>query len=196
MVNSNIYKRTKLFKRTTAHSKLLIFVAISILLVALVYAPSSTISVPNLANHGSTTCKPAGKSAAGLQLKKCCWQTTEGYPGTRKDVTYCSTCEDGGTRGMINCTEPTKQSSTTRLTDDIIARLGEGHTFEQIQPTDQGIQLPKSGDTVAPKDGGIVTDTNPPINDNNPPKNNDANPPRIDKGKKSGDSGSGSGNNK
>jgi hypothetical protein len=190
MVNSKNHERRKLFNQITMHSQPVILLVTSILLVSLVYAPSSTFSVPNLANSSSTTCKPAGKSAAGLQLKKCCWQTTEGYPGTRKDVTYCSTCEDGGTRGMINCTEPTKQSSTSRLTDDIIARLGEGHTFEQIQPTDQGTQPPKSGDIVAPKDGGIVTDTNPPVNDKNPPKNNDANPPRTDKGKQSGDSGS------
>jgi hypothetical protein len=167
----------------TIRSKLVIFVVISVLVIALIYAPSSTFSVPNLANTGNATCKPAGKSAAGLQLKKCCWQTTEGYPGTRKDVTYCSTCEDGGTRGMINCTEPTKQSST-RLTDDIIARLGEGHTFEPATstPPPSGPAAPKQGDIVAPKDGGVVTDTNPPVK-------NDANAPSKDQRTQSGDSG-------
>jgi hypothetical protein len=172
----------------TLYSKLVIFVVMSVLVIALIYAPSSTFSVPNFDQYDSR-CKPTGKnSAAGLQLSKCCWTTTEGYPGTRKEVTYCSTCENGGTRGMINCTEPTKQSST-RLTDDIIARLGEGHTFEQTQPTDQGIQPPKSGDTGAPKDGGIVTDTNPPVNDNIPLIKNDANAPLKNQRTQSSDSG-------
>jgi hypothetical protein len=123
----------------------LIFVVISMLTVVLVYSPSSTFSVPNRSNDSVADCKPTGKqSENGLALVKCCWKHTEGFP--RTTVTYCSTCEDGGTRGKINCTDPVKEF-TGRIPSDIVPP--QDGVLEQ-PPTP-----PESG-PVAPLKGGIL----------------------------------------
>ena len=159
------------------------FVFIFVLIAVLVYSPAITYSVPNRSNSSSADCKSTGKqSQNGLALVKCCWKTTEGYPGLRKDVTYCSTCEDGGTRGKINCTDPVKQF-TGRIPDEIVAPqdgvLEQPPTFapgtspgvlEQLQqnegvppelgflerqqqpPTDQEAATPQFTEPVCPQD--------------------------------------------
>ena len=103
-------------------NKHLIFVIISVLVITLVYTPSITFAVPNEANSPGTKCDPAGKSDGtgwvpkGRSLVKCCWS---GFDDKYKVVTYCSTCEDGGTRGKINCTDPVQSFTLPSNLDDI-----------------------------------------------------------------------------
>jgi hypothetical protein len=113
-----------------------ILLVITVLLVALIYTPAITFSVENQANHFATRCKPTGKQGPpphGLALVKCCWEVRD-EGGLGGFVTYCSTCEDGGTRGKINCTEPTKQSFTLpdRLPPGVLQNLP---TLEQVPTT-------------------------------------------------------------
>src|SRR5687767_6492449 len=103
-------------------NKHLIFVIISVLVIMLVYTPSITFAVSNQANSAFARCDPAGKSdgsgpvPAGRQLVKCCW---EAYDDNWNVQTYCSTCEDGGTRGKINCTDPVQSFRFPSNLDDI-----------------------------------------------------------------------------
>jgi hypothetical protein len=71
---------------------------------------------------------------AGRQLVKCCW---EAYDDDGNVQTYCSTFEDGGTRGKINYTDPKVQSFTSPLTsDDIVTPLEEGVLQERQSTSD------------------------------------------------------------
>jgi hypothetical protein len=95
------------------YSKPLLFVVISLLVVPLIYGPTSTFSVPNRSN--SVNCAgTGGQSAGGLALVRCCWQERvapgTGNPDLGGNIEiYCSECEDGGTRGKINCSDPELQ---------------------------------------------------------------------------------------
>jgi hypothetical protein len=85
-----------------------IFVVISFLVVMLVYTPSSTFAVPNRSND--QRCSPTGQQTPnGGQEVRCCWFESvppgTGYDGSDQEI-YCSECEDGGTRGKINCNDP------------------------------------------------------------------------------------------
>jgi hypothetical protein len=124
-------------------SRLLIFVVISALVFTLFYTPSATYSVTNRANEPDATCTLTGKESRGLAQVKCCWQN---YDENLKVVTYCSTCEDGGSRGKINCSEPVKEF-TGQIPGDIV-------------PPQDGIleQPPTSSpfDPTAPLQGGVL----------------------------------------
>jgi hypothetical protein len=126
-------------------------VVISVLVVALIYSPSSIFSVPNRSNDAGVDCEPTGKqSKNGLALVECCWFEWV-TPGTGIDggnqEEYCSTCEDGGTRGKINCSDPELQffvGSTPGL-----GVLPENGVLEQL-PT------PPSSGPIGPLQGGVL----------------------------------------
>jgi hypothetical protein len=101
------------------HGKPLTFVVISILTVMLIYGPSSAFGVPNRSNEPGTHCYATGNKVGptGSQEMECCW-TEVVPPGTGRGGSnlelYCSTCQNGGTRGMINCSDPELQFRSTR----------------------------------------------------------------------------------
>jgi hypothetical protein len=143
-------------------AKIMIFVFMFVLVIMLVYGPAITYSVPNESNNAARAdCKSTGKqSQNGLALVKCCWKTTEGYPGLRKEVTYCSTCEDGGTRGKINCSDPVKEF-TGRLPDEILSP--QDSVLEQ--PTISGEEPPITGQQILPQDELVQQQEQPPVED-------------------------------
>jgi hypothetical protein len=177
MVNSNNYEGRNLSKRTCMRYKLVISVVISLLVVALI--SSFTFDVfaaprdPN--NTGGQTGSSCQKNKDGSET--CCWR--EKVPGKMIAETYCQTCK------YEKCTDKELQFRT-KQPEDIVAP--GGGVFEQT-PTDQGIQPPKVGDAVAPKDGGVVTDNKPPVDDQIPSIKNDANSPPKNQRTQSSDSG-------
>jgi hypothetical protein len=104
------------------------------LVLILFYSPHTTYAVPNMSNDHSTNCTSTGKhSQNGLMLVKCCWYNYEDIlKDTNNKVKYCSTCEDGGTRGKINCTEPAKES-IGKIPSDVISNQ-DGVLEDTITP--------------------------------------------------------------
>jgi hypothetical protein len=130
----------------------MIFVVISILVVIIIYSPSATFGVDNKSNDPSADCAPTGKqSANGLALVECCWEVKV-PPGTGWDGSdtewYCSECEDGGTRGKINCSEPYLEFIVAPTPSGPFA-LPEDGVFEQ-PPTSS------PSNPAAPLQGGIL----------------------------------------
>jgi hypothetical protein len=135
----------------------LTFVAISLLVVTLVHSSSMLFAVTNSANEPFATCTSAGISdgsgsvPAGRQLLKCCRQTTDAAGEVQ---TYCSTCEDGGTREKINCTDPVQQF-TGQIPDDIIAPQ-DGVFQDPIPPIPPRALPPTIGGNVLQEDDGVL----------------------------------------
>jgi hypothetical protein len=141
-------------------TKPVIFVDISFLVVTLFYSPSITFAIMNSANEPFATCTPAGKSdgssgsssvPADRQLVKCCWLA---YVDAGEVQTYCSTCEDGGTRGKINCTDPVQQF-TGQIPGDIIAP--QDRVFQDSTPPTLPGSIPPAADrNVLQQDDGVL----------------------------------------
>jgi hypothetical protein len=106
---------------------------------------SNVFAVTNQANAVFAKCTNAGMSdgsgsvPAGRQLVKCCWEALD---ENLKSQTYCSTCEDGGTRGKINCTEP-QQTFTSPTSGGLV----EDGVLEQ-PPTGDESSSPKNGEAL------------------------------------------------
>jgi len=135
----------------------LTFVAISLLVVTLVHSSSMLFAVTNSANEPFATCTSAGISdgsgsvPAGRQLLKCCRQTTDAAGEVQ---TYCSTCEDGGTREKINCTDPVQQF-TGQIPGDIIAP--QDRVFQDSTPPTLPGSIPPAADrNVLQQDDGVL----------------------------------------
>ena len=107
-------------------------------------------AVPNLSNEKSTQCLPTGKkSANGLELVECCWavfvKPGTGFQGGDVEL-YCSECENGGTRGYINCSEPELDYRKAPTTDESTPPK-DGKAIDESPQTppfiksDQGIVL-------------------------------------------------------
>jgi hypothetical protein len=134
------------------YTKPIIFVVVSILAIVLISSPSSTFSAPwDGRSAGSVVCdSTGGQSANGLALVECCWheKVTPGTGDPRFENAdyerYCSECEDGGTRGKINCSDPELQFFTRTPGD-----LPEYGVLEQ-QPT------PPTSGPAAPLQGGVL----------------------------------------
>jgi hypothetical protein len=122
--------------------KSVIFVVISILVIAIIYSPSATFGVPNYSNHPNAVCSPTGGKSGplGLEENKCCWKLNTGQ-------VYCSTCENGGTRGMINCSDPEIQHS---VRGEDITGFPEGGVVDE-PPT----PIPAPTSPFAPPTGGV-----------------------------------------
>ena len=75
-------------------------------------------------------------------MVKCCWDDLD--LDTITFTKYCSTCEDGGTRGKINCSEPVKsgrfiqgdlpQLETVPPNRTLPGDVGDLPTLEQVPP--------------------------------------------------------------
>jgi hypothetical protein len=107
----------------TINSKYLIVAVIAIFAAALISGPIITFAVPNRSNSGLALCQPTGKtnSSTGAQLVQCCWHESvpkgTGYAGGDKEM-YCSECDNGGTRGYINCSNPELQYKEKPITSE------------------------------------------------------------------------------
>jgi hypothetical protein len=92
-----------------------IFVILGIVLVvAVASSPSVTSAIPNRSNDTDAWCSPTGNSTAnGGEEVECCWAEKvtpgTGGAGDNDHEIYCSACENGGTRGNINCSDPELQ---------------------------------------------------------------------------------------
>ena len=102
---------------------------------------SNAFAVPNRSNDPNTQCQPTGKkSNNGLELVECCW-TEKVKPGTglfgNDFEIYCSECENGGSRGNINCSDPELQYRKAPTIDESIVPNDERKNFEEqpINPT-------------------------------------------------------------
>jgi hypothetical protein len=77
-----------------------------------------------------------------LEEVECCWDERV-PPGTgvygRDFEIYCSTCENGGTRGMINCSDPELQYSPVSSQLWALLYGGEDHMvrFGKVMPSQQ-----------------------------------------------------------
>lgn len=110
-------------RAVTINSKYLIVVVMATFAAALICGPIITFAVPNRSNSGVASCQSTGKqSSGGLQLVQCCWHESvpkgTGFEGGDKEM-YCSECENGGTRGYINCSDPELQFREKPLTSDL-----------------------------------------------------------------------------
>jgi hypothetical protein len=107
----------------TINNKYLIVVVMAKFAAALICGPITTFAVPNRSNSGLASCQSTGKqSSGGLELVQCCWHESvpkgTGFEGGDKEM-YCSECENGGTRGYINCSDPELQYMDKPLTSDL-----------------------------------------------------------------------------
>jgi hypothetical protein len=86
---------------------------IAIIITSVILAPSFSLALPNREGKPGA-CNDTGRHSGpnGLMVVKCCWSETvkpgTGAGGTNKEF-YCQECEDGGTRGYINCGDPELQ---------------------------------------------------------------------------------------
>ncbi len=85
-----------------------------VLVVAVASSPSVTSAIPNRSNDTNAWCLPTGNSTAnGGEEVECCWAEKvppgTGGIGDNNYELYCSNCENGGTRGNINCSDPELQ---------------------------------------------------------------------------------------
>jgi hypothetical protein len=100
---------------------------------------SYAYAVPNLSNDPGSTCQSTGKkSDNGLELVECCW-TAKVKPGTglfgNDFEIYCSECENGGSRGNINCSDPELNYRKAPAVDESIVPNDERKILEEEQPT-------------------------------------------------------------
>jgi hypothetical protein len=138
-------------------SRTVIFAVLAVMLI--IFSPFSTFAVTNLANESFAKCTSTGKhSENGLALVKCCWEAHEDSDPSKKVVTYCSTCEDGGTRGKINCTDPTKQA--LKLPTDESGPAGEVLEEQTTTPLEGTVlEAQRANITVLPG-GGLQAENN------------------------------------
>lgn len=127
--------------------------------IALVFSItfSSAYAVPNLSNDPSADCNSTGKkSPNGLELVRCCWYVAvepgKGYEGTG-DEYYCSECENGGSRGNINCSEPELQFRTAPTTDDSILPNDDSKVLDEQQPSPNS---PLPDQRIPPGNAGVL----------------------------------------
>ena len=112
---------------------------------------SNAYAVPNLSNSPEAYCNSTGEqSPNGLEMVRCCWwvavEPGKGYEGTG-DEYYCSECENGGSRGYINCSEPELHFRAGPTTGENIApKIEDG--IEQ-PPTDNTPPI-RSDNSIAP----------------------------------------------
>ncbi len=106
----------------TINSKYLIVVVIATFAAALISSPIITFAIPNRSNEKGTSCSPTGKqSNGGAELVECCWieQVPKGTGWNGGDTEmYCSECENGGSRGNINCSDPELIFNKTPITSE------------------------------------------------------------------------------
>ena len=125
------------------HSKSVIFVVISVLVVILVYSsftPFIVLAEPPASGWGSS--KDCGLDKATGEVE-CCWR--EKIPGQILGVEYCQTCKR--TANGWNCTPKEKQSVTPTTDEDIVP--GDTGVLEQ-PPTSTPF------DPGAPLQGGVL----------------------------------------
>jgi hypothetical protein len=88
----------------------LIVVVIATFAAALISGPIITFAVPNRSNSGGATCTDTGRdSPGGLAVVECCWieQVPKGTGWNGGDTEmYCSECENAGSAGYVNCSDP------------------------------------------------------------------------------------------
>lgn len=118
----------------------LIVVVIATFAAALISGPIITFAIPNRSNEPGANCYGTGKqSSNGAALFECCWIETV-PPGTGHSggdyEQYCSTCEDGGTRGMINCSDPELTYNKKPLTSDL-GGFPKGGVLEHPETSDK-----------------------------------------------------------
>ncbi len=153
----------------TIKSKYLIVVVIATFAAALICSPIITFAVPNRSNSGLASCTSTGKnSPGGLSLVQCCWHESvpkgTGFEGGDKEM-YCSDCENGGTRGYINCSDPELIFMKKPLTSNLDVFPNDG-TIEQPD-------TPTKGDDVSnPNISDGVLEQSPTISTPNPKDSN------------------------
>jgi hypothetical protein len=130
-----------------------IFVVISLLVVALIYGSSSTVRVfaeaPAQGWKDSTDCtSKQDKDNPNITIKRCCWYE---YPRT-----VCQTCLESPGHAPT-CTEIEKRPTTGQ------ANVPQGGGVLEQPPTPK-----KHGGTVLPKGGGVIEQPQ----SNNSPKDN------------------------
>jgi hypothetical protein len=156
----------------TINSKYLILVVIATLAAVLISGPIITFAVPNRSNSGLALCTDTGKdSPGGLAIVQCCWNESvpkgTGYNGGDKEM-YCSDCEDAGSGGYVNCSDPELQYKEKPLTSES-GGFPKGGALQQPDN-------PTRGDDISnpDNDGGVLdqTETSPNIgNTGNIPQN-------------------------
>ena len=136
-----------------------------VLVVAVASSPSITSAIPNRSNDADAWCSPTfNETANGGEEVQCCWYE-QVPPGTGWNETdselYCSNCENGGTRGNINCSDPELQYRQV------------GKPLPPISGTINNGQNPDGGKPLPPISGTI---NNGQISDDSITSNNNDNP--------------------
>jgi hypothetical protein len=115
---------------------------------SLLTAPYLSFALPKMdGNPGS--CKDTGKRSGegGLMVNKCCW-SEQVKPGTGAGggdkVFYCQECEDGGTRGYINCTDPEQDRDKGRSLPPMSGNLNNGQISDDPVISNNGNSIPNS----------------------------------------------------
>ncbi|HYF99156.1 MAG TPA: hypothetical protein VD815_03605 [Candidatus Saccharimonadales bacterium] len=157
-------------------NKFIQLVTIISLTAAIVISPTITFAVPNNSNHPNATCLPTGKQTPnGGEEVECCW-TVDVAPGTgvggQSYELYCSECENGGTRGYINCSEPSLQYRDGKPLPPLSGNINDGEISDDPEAGDDpnpGIPPrggvsddPKAGDDPnpgIPPTGGVTDET-------------------------------------
>jgi len=151
-------------------------VALISLAIAMVANPSIVSALPKMDPGDPGICLDTGKKQGpnGVAVVKCCWHESvpPGTGGVGENLDkeeYCMECEDGGTRGYINCTEPELQ-----YRDDV----SDGKPRPSLSDTLNNGQIsddPQTGDNRNPAtspSNEVGDDTS---NDNNGNDNSDDN---------------------
>ncbi|WP_458745976.1 hypothetical protein [Candidatus Nitrosocosmicus sp. T] len=143
--------------QTSAKTYLKRVTMIATIVLVLSITLSNVDAVPNKSNDKETTCKSTGKeSANGLEIVECCWfdfvKPGTGFGGGSVEE-YCSECEDGGSRGKINCSEPELQYRTGPTTDESVFPNDDSNAIDEQQPNPSS---PLTDQRVPPGNVGVL----------------------------------------
>lgn len=99
-----------------ANNNIVSIVTIISLALAMMASPSIVNALPKMDPGDPGVCLDTGKKQGpnGAAVFQCCWHEsvppgTGGLGENLDKEEYCMECEDGGTRGYINCTDPELQ---------------------------------------------------------------------------------------
>ncbi|WP_415311994.1 hypothetical protein [Candidatus Nitrosocosmicus sp. FF01] len=138
------------------------------LALAMVASPPIVYALPKMDPGDPGICIDTGKKQGpnGAAVFNCCWHESvpPGTGGVGENLDkeeYCMECEDGGTRGYINCTEPELQyrdgGSDDKPRPPISDTLNNGQIFDDTQAEDNRSPATSSTEGVedhTPNDNG------------------------------------------
>jgi hypothetical protein len=155
-------------------NKFISIVAITSLALAMISSIPIVNALPKMDPGDPGICIDTGKKQGpnGAAVVNCCWHESvpPGTGGVGENLDkeeYCMECEDGGTRGYINCTDPELQyrddGSSGKPRPSLSDTLNNGQISDDPQ-------VEANGNPATSANAGVEDDT---LNDNGKNRNNE-----------------------